>query len=152
MEVVIDIAVIMLVSLTVVTVFAVLYYAVLALIFKKKDTADSMGHVVASGTIIMTLCVLVFSVYTRTQQSVPYDNGYTDGVNDVRCIAEEYAPGSFSSYSFLEYVSNNYSNDKDLMMFASEIGKYIDDCKTAFYFITEPNPTSIKNIISEIKR
>lgn len=151
MENVINFAVIMLVSLTVVTVIAVVYYLVFALIFKKNDTAYSMGHVVAFGTIIMTLCVLVFSVYTQTQQSVSYDSGYSDAVDDVKSIVAEYAPGGFSTFSFLEYVRNNYSNDDDLMMFASRIENYIDDCKTAFYFITEPNPNTIKNIASEIK-
>lgn len=151
MENIINFAVILLVSLTVVTVFAVLYYLVLALIFKKNDTADSMGHAVATGTIIMTLCVLAFSVYTQRQQSVSYDNGYSDAVADVKTITRGFVPERFRILSIWDYIDRFCETDDDISQFFKDIEDYMSKTDTLYYYITSSSPDKLQNIASNMR-
>lgn len=151
MENIINFAVILLVSLTVVTVFAVLYYLVLALIFKKNDTADSMGHAVATGTIIMTLCVFAFSVYTMDNQSVSYDNGYSDAVADVKTITRGFVPERFQILSIWNYIDGYCETDDDINQLFKDIEDYIFETDTLYYYLTTRSPDELQSIASNMR-
>lgn len=151
MNIAINISVVLLVSLTIVTVFAIVYYIIFGVIFKKSEIAKSMGHVVATGTIIVAMCILVFSAYMREQSTLSYDNGYSAALDDISTISENYVSSPFSTYLLQFYVEKNYADDATLVSLVLEAKDYINASKNALYFTTDTNPDIIKKLASTIR-
>lgn len=151
MRTVINIAVVFLASLSIATAFSIVYYIVFGLIFRGKQIAESMGHVVASGTIIIAASAFVLSVYTQKQQAQSYAAGYSDAVNDVKTVAMQLIPERLGLISFWDYIERYCENEDDVERFIYKIEEYVFQTDTFYHFITDSSPEDVQSVAFNVR-
>lgn len=139
-----------------VTLFSVVYYLVVVIIFKKNDghLAYSMWHIIIFGTIIAVCCVFGFSSYFQArnyeERLLAYDNGYAEALSDLQLIIQYYAPASYDGLSFWEYLDSNCESEDDLYLLIEDMEYHINKSDLVFELINYSTPEYVKEASEEI--